>query len=55
MAVELAHRGCEFFDFNELIFGDIREMLTRVCRWPPHVDRDYVRIMSQTDMLLHRL
>jgi hypothetical protein len=30
-------------------------MLARVCRWPPHIDRDNARIMSQTDVLLHRL
>ena len=45
----------ELFDLDELILVDIRKMLARVCRWPPHIDRYNVCIMSQTDVLLHRL
>ena len=55
MTFELADLFCEFFDLNELIIGNIRKMLTCVCCRPPHIDRDNVRIMSQADVLFHRI
>jgi hypothetical protein len=45
----------ELLDLDELILADIREMLTCVGRWPPHIDRNYVCIVSQTDVLLYWL
>lgn len=53
--VELADLTRKFLDFDVLILGNVREMLAGVGRGPPHVDCYNVCIVSQADVLLHRL
>ena len=51
MAVEFTDRSRKLPNFDELILAHVNKMLARVCRWPPHIDRDNARIMSQTCLL----